>query len=102
VGTASYGQGQTVHDLMAIVRKDNRICPQPQRWLDFYRLLEEFADGAVLPSPPLVGVAWSETPPSAKRMCFREQVEWAVAQDCVIAATTFLKSLQDGEWHRAD
>jgi hypothetical protein len=67
--------------------------------MEFYRLLQEFADGAALPSPPLTGVAWSQTPALAKRMCFREQVEWAVTHDCVTAATTFLKSLADTDWY---
>jgi hypothetical protein len=88
-----------LHDLMAEIRKDNRVCPQPQRWQEFYRLLEELNEGAPLPSPPLVGKAWTSTPSLAKRMCFREQVEWAVAQDRIIAAHTFLKCLREQDWH---
>ena len=91
--------GQTLHELMAVVRKNNRVCPQPNRWIEFYALLEAFADGATLPSPPLTGAAWASTPALSKRMCFREQVEWAVTQDCVTAATTFLKGLPESDWH---
>jgi hypothetical protein len=93
------GQQQTLHELMALIRKDNRVCPQPHRWSDFYALLENFADGAPLPSPPLVGAAWNATPSLSKRMCFREQVEWAASHDCVTAAITFLKGLKPQEWH---
>jgi hypothetical protein len=89
----------TLYDLMAEIRKDNRVCPLPSRWLEFYRLLEQLSAGARLPSPPLVGSAWAATPSSAKRMCFREQVEWAAANNCMNAAHVFLKKMTEAEWH---
>ena len=94
-------QGNTVHELMALIRKDNRVCPQPARWEEFYRLLQDLSEGAALPSPPLVGPAWKSTPYVAKRMCFCEQVEWAAANNCLIAAYTFLKVLPETDWHYA-
>lgn len=98
---AAGGQQQgPLHELMAVVRKDNRVCPQQQRWQDFYQLLEDLNEGgAPLPPPPLVGPAWASTPALAKRMCFREQVEWAAAHNCMIAACTFLKALPETDWH---
>ncbi len=93
------GPRNTLHELMAEIRKNNRVCPQPQRWTEFYQLLEELGDGATPPPSPLVGPAWSTTPALAKRMCFREQVEWAAAHNCIIAAFTFLKVLPDADWH---
>lgn len=96
---AATGPRNTLTDLMAEIRKDNRVCPQPHRWTEFYKLLQDLSDGAPLPSPPLVGAAWSSTPSLAKRMCFREQVEWAAANNCIIAAYTFLKVLPESDWH---
>ena len=89
----------TRFDLMEEARKDNRVCPQPEHWLGFYRLLEQLSAGAPLPPPPLLGSAWAATPVSAKRMCFREQVEWAVANRCVNAAHQYLKKLGEADWH---
>jgi len=89
----------TLHDLMVEIRKDNRVCPLPSRWLEFYRLLEQLSGGAKLPSPPLVGSAWASTPATAKRMCFREQVEWATANNCKNAAYQYLKTLPEADWH---
>lgn len=89
----------TLYDLMALVRKDNRVCPLPSRWLEFYAMLERLSGGAALPSPPLVGSAWASTPASAKRMCFREQVEWAAENNVKNAAYQWLKTLPDAEWH---
>jgi hypothetical protein len=87
------------YELMAETRKDNRVCPQPTRWLEFYRVLQENSSGSAMPSTPLTGSAWAATPGSAKRMCFREQVEWAVAQGCVTPAYQFLKGLPPSDWY---
>ena len=89
----------TLYEALAEIRKDNRISPLPTRWLEFYRLLQEEGDGAPLPAEPLTGSAWASTPPLAKRMCFREQVEWADAHGCLAAAVSFLRSLPDADWN---
>jgi len=86
------------YELMAELRKENRVCPQPTRWLEFYRVLQDHAGNKPLPSPPLTGSAWAATPPSAKRMCFQEQAEWAVKNDCVVPAYNFLEKLAKADW----
>jgi hypothetical protein len=86
------------YELMALIRKENRVCPLPTRWLEFYRVLQDHARGAALPGMPLTGSAWAATPTSAKRMCFREQVEWAVDHGCITPAYEFLKSMPASDW----
>ena len=89
----------TLQEALAEIRKDNRISPLPTRWLEFYRLLRQEGDGSPLPAEPLIGSAWAATPPLAKRMCFREQVEWADAHGCLGPAVIFLKSLPESDWN---
>ena len=91
----------SVYEVMALARKDNRVCPQPSRWLEFFALLKEHARGAALPAEPLLGSAWASTPPLAKRMCFQEQIEWAARHGCLQAAYDVLKSLREGDWYAA-
>jgi hypothetical protein len=91
----------TLYDAMVEIRKENRVCPMPTRWLEFYRVLEQCGASAPLPSPPLVGSAWAATPPSAKRMCFNEQVEWAAKNGCLQPAYEILQELSPSEWHYA-
>jgi hypothetical protein len=91
----------SLYEVMAEARKNNRVCPQPTRWLEIYRLLEQSAAGAALPAAPLVGSAWASTPPLAKRMCFHEQLEWAAAHDCLNPVYDYLKNLSDPEWYIA-
>ena len=90
------------YELMAELRKENRVCPQPTRWLEFYRILQDAAAGQPLPAPPLTGSAWAATPASAKRMCFREQAEWAVQHGCVGPAYAFLEKMAKSDWLYAD
>lgn len=89
----------SLYEVMAEIRKDNRVCPQPTRWLEFYRILQEAGSGQPLPAPPLTGSAWAATPALAKRMCFREQVEWAAGNGCLQASYEFIKALPEGDWH---
>ncbi len=44
---------------------------------------------------------WTATPASAKRMCFRDQVDWAANHHCLQKAWDFLKDLPDTDWHTA-
>jgi hypothetical protein len=90
----------TLYDVQTFARKENRICPQPSRWLEFYRVLQDAVGlGAALPAQPLVGSAWAVTPPLAKRMAFHEQLEWADRNGCLQAAHEYLKSLRDADWY---
>lgn len=88
----------TLYEAMAELHKDNRVCPLPTRWLEFYRVLQDAAAGKKLPSPPFSGSAWASTPVAAKRACFREQMEWAEANACLQPAYEFIKALPDSDW----
>jgi hypothetical protein len=92
----------SLYEVMAEIGKENRVCPQPTRWLEFYRTLQDFAPGRPLPSPPITGSAWASTPSLRKRMCFRGQVEWAASNGCLQAAYDFIRALPDSDWHYAD
>ena len=87
------------YELMAETRKEGRVCPQPTRWLEFYRVLQDNAKGVALPAPPLTGSAWASTPAGAKRMTFMEQIDWAVKNDCITPAYEFLQALPKSDWH---
>jgi hypothetical protein len=91
----------SLYETMALARKDNRVCPQPSRWLEFYRLLQDSAPGAARPPEPLVGSAWASTPPLAKRMCFEQQLEWADRNHALQPAYEFLRDLRESDWHAA-
>ncbi|MDB5898031.1 MAG: hypothetical protein JWP22_702 [Ramlibacter sp.] len=88
-----------LYDVIAEIRKNNRVCLQPTRWLEFYRMLEAHADGQALPPEPFTGSAWAATPALAKSMCFRHQVEWAATHNLMNTTWLFLQSLPESDWH---
>ena len=97
---APVGAGE--YELMAEVRKDGRVCPQPTRWLEFYRVLQDAAQGKAMPAPPLTGSAWASNSPAAKRLCFTAQATWAVQNGCLLPAFEFLSKLPRSDWYFGD
>ena len=91
----------SVVEVMVEARRNNRVCPQPARWVALYgMLLDKKQTGAGWePAPPLVDAAWNATPSIPKRMCFRKHIEWAASHGCLQQVYTFMKSLPENEWH---
>ncbi|MBK6006811.1 hypothetical protein JJB11_11980 [Ramlibacter ginsenosidimutans] len=91
----------TLYEVTGLTRKDNRVCPQPSRWLEMYRILQDQPGRDGLPPDPVVGSAWASTPPLAKRMAFHEQLEWADRNHCLTPVHEYLKTLRDVDWYVA-
>jgi hypothetical protein len=90
----------TMEVVMQLARHRNRVCPIPARWRALHELLALHATDTRSPPPePLHGAAWAGTPPLAKRMVFRDQLEWAERQGCLAEVHAFLKGLADADWH---
>jgi hypothetical protein len=90
----------SLDDAMLEARKNNRVCPVPPRWQELYQLLPDKKNNQ--PTPPLVGPAWSVTPSISKRMCLREQLEWAESRGKLEEVLSFLQRLPEAEWHHMD
>lgn len=88
----------TLDQVLQEARRDNRVCPKPDKWLSLYALLAANAKDAALPPPPLTGAVWERAPALPKRMCFIEHLEWAAAQGCLTVVLAFVKSLADDDW----
>ncbi len=91
----------TVHEAMVEVRRFNRVCPRPQAWQALYDLIPgKLTTGhAWQPPPPITGAAWQATSAVPKRMCLREQLEWAEHQGALGEAMRFLRALPEDQWH---
>ena len=91
--------------VMLEARKLNRVCPRPRRWQQLYEMLpgRKVVNGEQHPPPPILGPAWGAVPPLAKRLCFREHLEWADSHGELTPVFGFLKSLTEEEWlHMGD
>ncbi|WP_299764847.1 hypothetical protein [Ramlibacter sp.] len=90
----------SLESAMLVARRNNRVCPRPERWVQFFALLppRKTLRGSQMPPPPVTGQAWSVTPPLTKRLCFREQVEWANREGVLESAMAFMQALPEEDW----
>lgn len=90
----------TLEAAMLVARKNNRVCPRPQQWDAFMDLLpaKKSLRGMQQPPAPATGAAWSVTPALTKRLCFREQIEWAEHAGVLEPVMQFMQSMSEEEW----
>ncbi len=91
----------TLEVVLAEVQKNNRVCPQPQRWQQLYEMLpQKQRKGAGWePSLPLILAAWWDTPALPKMLRLREHIEWAASHGCLAEVHSFLLELPEDQWH---
>lgn len=90
-------QALSVGKVIVEIRRSNRVCPQPAFWQQLYDMLP--AKGRSQPPMPLTGDAWLGTPSIPKRVCLRQQIEWAEEHGVLKQVFVFLKSLPEDQWH---
>lgn len=90
----------TLDAAMLVARRNNRVCPRPERWVELSALLppRKTARGAEQPPQPLTGVAWNVTPSLTKRLCFREQIEWAERAGVLEKVMAFMQAMPEADW----
>lgn len=90
----------TLDAAMLVARRNNRVCPRPERWAEFYALLpvRQTPRGVQQAPQPLTGTAWTMTPSLTKRLCFREQIEWAERQGALEAVMAFMQTMPEEDW----
>lgn len=94
--SALSARAPTVDDAMTEARRNNRVCPLPDRWQELYEMLPNRKPNR--PTPPLVGPVWKATPSISKRMCLREHLEWAEASGNLVEVLEYMKQLPEDEW----
>ena len=94
----------TPNDIITESTKNNRICPQPAKWNDFYNMLPNKTrkGNGWSPSLPLILGAWWDTPKLSKLLRFREHVDWAISHDYNEKAFAFLSAMKEEEWYHFD
>jgi hypothetical protein len=90
----------TLETAMLVARRNNRVCPRPQRWDAFMALLppRRTLRGSAQPPAPPTGAAWNVTPSLTKRLCFREHIEWAERAGVLEDVMAFMQSMAEEEW----
>ena len=90
----------TLESAMLVARRNNRVCPRPERWNELSRLLppRKTLRGSQQPPAAITGPAWHATPALTKRLCFREQIEWAESQGVLEDIVAFMQTMSEQEW----
>lgn len=90
----------TLESAMLVARKNNRVCPRPERWTEFSAMLppRKTLRGQQQPPAAATGAAWAVTPSLTKRLCFREQIEWAESAGILETVMAFMQSMREDEW----
>jgi hypothetical protein len=96
--SAKVRQHATLDETLQEARRNNRVCPKPEFWQRVYDTLPQDGQGRRA-SPPLTGPAWSATPSLAKRMSFREHLEWAETHGALDRVFALLKDMGEDDWH---
>ena len=87
----------TADALMLVARRNNRVCPRPHQWTRLYEILQGRRHHDLAP-PPLERQLWSKLSSLQKRVCLREQIEWAERRGKLPQVARFIEGLEEGDW----
>lgn len=87
--------------LLAYVRDNSRICPQPTAWQRLYDMLPErkVVDGKWMPGRPLIGADWHGSNDTDKVMRLIDHIEWAKTHGVFPEVNSFLRALAEKDWY---
>lgn len=90
----------TLESTLNEAAKNDRVCPQPQKWQALYDLLPGKArvGGGYQPAAPLILASWWDTPSLQKMNRLREHIEWAANHECLELIHGFLVDLPESDW----
>jgi hypothetical protein len=91
-------------DLIAFAQSEQRVCPLPRYWADFWELLpDRRREGAGwIPPLPLILAGWSFSSDQEKARRLRDHILWAADHGALSEASEFLRSLPASAWHYLD
>ena len=95
-GDGAPADALSVQDVMVEARRHNRVAPLEPYWRHLCEMLQKRA--GLQPPPPMTAQEAVGTPPLAKRIRIRDQVEWAEKHGQLPAVLGFFRSLSEEQW----
>ncbi len=83
--------------LVRLSTEKNRICPQPVKWDQFWRLIGTPRSEGL--SPPLILSGWAFSTDRQKREAFQSHIRYAASNGLLDEAEQFIDKLQERDWH---
>jgi hypothetical protein len=95
------GTVPNLEQTLAEAQRNDRVCPQPDRWNELYEMLphKKRVSGGWEPGLPVILAAWWDTPALSKMLRLREPLEWADRHGCLERVHSYLCGLAEKEWH---
>jgi hypothetical protein len=90
----------TVENLVAYCRVNDRVCPLPPLWNDLWEMLPNRArvGAGWQPPPPLILAAWHDTPAMLKMLRLKEHIDWAAKHGELESIGNFLREMREEDW----
>ena len=90
-----------LESIQAIATKNDRVCPQPEKWNALWKMLpnRERKGNSWEPSLPLILAAWHHSSNGAKMVRLKEHLEWAEEHGSLHQIIEYLQSLKEEDWH---
>lgn len=87
----------TVENLVAYCRVNDRVCPLPPLWNDLWEMLPNRArvGAGWQPPPPLILAAWHDTPAMLKMLRLKEHIDWAAKHGELESIGNFLREMRE-------
>ena len=87
-------------ELKKFLERNNYICPNPTRWLEFYHILNktQSQNSELKLEAPLLHGDWDSSSVPQKRKRFMDLVEYGFKNGNLAEVDEFLRSLDENEW----
>ena len=97
-------QSSALDELLAFVRANGRVCPQPNKWSELWQMLpqRQRVGSGWQPPSPLILAAWWEASDEQKRDRLANHIQYAAEHSFLMEIDQFLRQLSDGEWSCKD
>jgi hypothetical protein len=88
-----------IDSLLTFINSKNYICPNPDKWIELKKLMENNNSTQRFP-PPLILAAWGMTEDWEKSLRLREQINWAERVGLLDLIDEYLRNMEFTEWHQ--
>ena len=87
-------------EFLARIKSEGRSSPVGKHWDDFHALLRNHQEVRVTDKPPVpLILAASGASDRAKHQRLSDQLDWAIANECLDEAIAFLEKLEIDKWN---
>jgi len=90
-----------MNELFLFIKSDRRVCPQPQKWNELWKMLpgrKRNATAGWEPPLPMILAAWNHTNDSEKRKRLGEHIQYAIDNGAISEIAIYLHSLGPDDW----